>query len=181
MSFRRILAALDCSFYAPFVFGRALEQAKVKVSNLAIVHTIHMELTTQPSPTFDLKRQAATTDIYAVLRHQQENRIQQAMQKAQDWLGIYCQQAQAKGINAELVLRVGKADGIICEVARAWNADLIVLGQREHQGLKEATLGSISNYVLHHAPCSVLLVRSPIVDEAIVQAQPAAVLKPISP
>ncbi|NEO65320.1 MAG: universal stress protein, partial [Moorea sp. SIO4G2] len=36
---------------------------------------------------------------------------------------------------------------------------LIVLGRRGLGGLKEMVLGSVSNYVVHHAPCSVLVVQ----------------------
>ena len=47
----------------------------------------------------------------------------------------------------------------ICELAQTWSAELIVVGSRGLTGLKEMFLGSISNYVTHHAPCSVLIVR----------------------
>ncbi|HIK43734.1 MAG TPA: universal stress protein, partial [Leptolyngbyaceae cyanobacterium M65_K2018_010] len=39
-------------------------------------------------------------------------------------------------------------------------ADLIVVGRRERGRIKAALLGSVSNYVVHHAPCSVLIVHS---------------------
>lgn len=44
---------------------------------------------------------------------------------------------------------------------KAWNADLIIMGSRGHSGLKELVLGSISKYVVHHALCSVMVVRTP--------------------
>ncbi|MCZ8054719.1 MAG: universal stress protein, partial [Microcystis sp. LE19-12.2C] len=47
----------------------------------------------------------------------------------------------------------------ICKVAREENIDLIVIGRRGRSGLGELFLGSVSNYVLHHAPCSVLIVQ----------------------
>ncbi|CCQ49032.1 hypothetical protein CWATWH8502_2292 [Crocosphaera watsonii WH 8502] len=37
--------------------------------------------------------------------------------------------------------------------------DVIVMGHRGISGLQEFFLGSVSNYVLHHAPCSVLIVQ----------------------
>ena len=38
-------------------------------------------------------------------------------------------------------------------------ADLIVLGSRGLSGIKAFLLGSVSDRVAHHAPCSVLIVR----------------------
>ncbi len=51
------------------------------------------------------------------------------------------------------------ADAII-EVAEQVSADLVVVG---HRGLKAASrflVGSVSTKVMHHAPCSVMVVRS---------------------
>ncbi|MEM9908892.1 MAG: universal stress protein, partial [Cyanobacteria bacterium P01_D01_bin.44] len=53
----------------------------------------------------------------------------------------------------------GTPEHLICDLAHSWNADVIVLGSRGHRGLRELFLGSISNYVTHHAPCSVWVVR----------------------
>ncbi|RMG10302.1 MAG: universal stress protein, partial [Cyanobacteria bacterium J055] len=36
---------------------------------------------------------------------------------------------------------------------------LIIVGRRGRQGIEEAVLGSVSNYVVHHAPCSVLAIQ----------------------
>ena len=47
----------------------------------------------------------------------------------------------------------------IVEVAKASNADLIVMGTRGMTELKSLVLGGVANKVVHHAPCSVLLVR----------------------
>ncbi len=43
-------------------------------------------------------------------------------------------------------------------------ADLIVVGRRGRSGLSELILGSASNYVLHHAPCSVLTLQGKIIE-----------------
>jgi hypothetical protein len=48
----------------------------------------------------------------------------------------------------------------ICKLAHDWPADLIVLGNRGRSGMAELLLGSVSNYVLHHAACSVLVVKT---------------------
>lgn len=55
------------------------------------------------------------------------------------------------------VLR-GPADMLIVERAKEWKADLIVVGSHG-RGFWGRLLGSVSNGVVHHAPCSVLVVR----------------------
>jgi nucleotide-binding universal stress UspA family protein len=55
---------------------------------------------------------------------------------------------------------VGDPGQVICEVAKSWDADLILMGRNRKSGISELFLGSSSNYVLHHAVCSVLVVQS---------------------
>lgn len=45
---------------------------------------------------------------------------------------------------------------------KTWDADLIVVGSHGRKGLSEMLLGSVSNYVVHHAPCSVIIVHGQI-------------------
>jgi nucleotide-binding universal stress UspA family protein len=69
------------------------------------------------------------------------------------------QEAIEAGVNTEFTQRLGDPGRVICEVAQTWKADLIMVGRRGRIGLTEFFLGSVSNYVLHHAPCSVLTVQ----------------------
>ncbi len=48
----------------------------------------------------------------------------------------------------------------IVEEAQKWSADLIVLGSHGYGFWERMLLGSVSNAVVHHAPCSVLIVRN---------------------
>jgi nucleotide-binding universal stress UspA family protein len=70
-------------------------------------------------------------------------------------------EAQAAGVEqVETFARVGDAADAILDVAEEQKSDLIVVG---HKGLTGATrflLGSVPNKVSHHAPCSVLIVRT---------------------
>lgn len=56
-------------------------------------------------------------------------------------------------------VEVGDPGGAICMVARDIDADVIVLGSRGRGVVKRVLLGSVSEYVLHHAACPVLVVR----------------------
>ena len=55
------------------------------------------------------------------------------------------------------VLR-GPPDQQIIEKAKTWNADIIVVGSHG-RGFWGRLLGSVSNGIVHHAECSVLVVR----------------------
>jgi len=62
-----------------------------------------------------------------------------------------------------LTLR-GRPGSAIVEEARAWKADLIVLGNRGHGPIASMVLGSVSAEVVDHAPCPVLVVRDTQID-----------------
>jgi nucleotide-binding universal stress UspA family protein len=53
----------------------------------------------------------------------------------------------------------GSPDSRIVETAETWNADLIVVGSHGYSRWERLLLGSVSDSVVHHAPCSVLVVR----------------------
>jgi nucleotide-binding universal stress UspA family protein len=68
-------------------------------------------------------------------------------------------QAIASGVKAEFIQNQGEPGPMICNAAISCQADLIIMGRRGRTGLSELFLGSVSNYVLHHAPCAVLVVQ----------------------
>lgn len=70
--------------------------------------------------------------------------------------------AMAAGVSTEFTQLAGSPGKTICDLASDWGADLIVMGRRGRSGLSELILGSVSNYVLHHARCSVLTVQHPV-------------------
>jgi nucleotide-binding universal stress UspA family protein len=60
----------------------------------------------------------------------------------------------------ETFARVGDAADAILDVAEEHAADLIVVGHKGMTGATRFLLGSVPNKVSHHAPCSVLIVRT---------------------
>jgi nucleotide-binding universal stress UspA family protein len=82
-----------------------------------------------------------------------------ALQEQEKWLQNQCELVTRQGIPTEWDSRQGEPGSQICNLARSWNADLIIVGRRGRSGLTEMLLGSVSNYVLHHAPCSVMVVQ----------------------
>jgi nucleotide-binding universal stress UspA family protein len=61
--------------------------------------------------------------------------------------------------NIETAVFLGAPSRIIVDEAREWNADLIVVGSHGRGFFGRLTLGSVSDAIVHHAPCSVLIAR----------------------
>jgi len=53
----------------------------------------------------------------------------------------------------------GSPQRVIVEMAQEWGADMIVVGSHGYGFWSRVMLGSVSNSVVHNAPCSVLVVR----------------------
>jgi nucleotide-binding universal stress UspA family protein len=68
--------------------------------------------------------------------------------------------ATEAGIEVETYARQGDPADAILDVAEERGADLIVVGNKGMTGAKRFLLGSVPNKVSHHAPSSVLIVRT---------------------
>ncbi len=158
MAFKKILVALDRSPQATVVFDQALELAQIQGSSLMVFHCLSWEKEKKTSPFFGIGT-LADVNMYGNLQKLRHESLQKDIEEIRGWLQTYCEQATSKGISAELDCKVGNSGSWICDLAQNWRADLIVLGRRGHKGLSELLLGSVSNYVVHHAPCSVLIVQ----------------------
>jgi nucleotide-binding universal stress UspA family protein len=80
-------------------------------------------------------------------------RAQKALDTGVDML----RETGATGIQAHL--RFGRPDTLIIDLAEELGAGLIVMGSRGLGGVRRALMGSISDSVVRHAPCPVLVVR----------------------
>jgi nucleotide-binding universal stress UspA family protein len=64
------------------------------------------------------------------------------------------------GVAVNKHARQGDPADAILDVAEEQNADLVIVGNKGMTGAKRFLLGSVPNKVSHHAPCSVLIVRT---------------------
>ncbi len=67
---------------------------------------------------------------------------------------------RSAGVEVEIHAREGDPADAILDVAEERGADLIVVGNKGMTGAKRFLLGSVPNKVSHHAPCSVLIIRT---------------------
>jgi nucleotide-binding universal stress UspA family protein len=68
--------------------------------------------------------------------------------------------AHEAGVVVRTYPRQGDPADAILDVAEEINADLIIVGNKGMTGAKRFLLGSVPNKVSHHAPCSVLIIRT---------------------
>lgn len=154
--FKKILVALDRSQINQQVFESALDLAMKNNANLALLHVLSSEEENSP-----------LMPIYSSLNYYPELARTELYQKEWDEFreeGIkilqhYTNLATTNNVEAEFTQVLGSPGRTICEFASNWDADLIVVGRRSRSRLAEIFLGSVSNYVLHHAQCSILIIE----------------------
>ncbi|MEA5512019.1 universal stress protein [Crocosphaera sp. UHCC 0190] len=152
MTYQKILVPLSHTDDREKVFTQALNLAKQDKSILKLFHCISSDVYITPYGTF-------TTSQLTTLLPQWQQRLETEQQSIVEWLTDYSQQGSAQGISVEWDWKIGDPSTSIVQMAKTWEADLIMMGRRGLTGLSEMLLGSVSNYVVHHAPCSVLLIK----------------------
>jgi nucleotide-binding universal stress UspA family protein len=154
--FHKILVAIDGSDMSHDVFKTALDIAKADQASLLLLHVLSFEEQNSlsiPMPTGLEYFQAADSETLKIYREQ----WQTYEEKSLDLLKSLAERATVAGVTTEFQQLAGSPSRKICEFAQSEDVDLIVMGHRGITGLNEFLIGSVSNYVLHHAPCSILM------------------------
>ncbi|MCC0177777.1 universal stress protein [Waterburya agarophytonicola K14] len=154
----KILIAVDRTQNNKFVFDTAVSLAQTTGADLMLLHILSKKEPEHPI--------APTYTYYPIVEEMNYETYQQEYAKYEqhgiEFLKNLTEEATAAGVSTEFSQLVGNRGRMICELANNWSADLVLVGSRGLKGLKEMFLGSVSNYVTHHAPCSVLIVRQPV-------------------
>jgi nucleotide-binding universal stress UspA family protein len=64
-----------------------------------------------------------------------------------------------EGIETEFLIRKGEPAEEVVNIAKELFIDLIVVGSQGHTALSSASIGSVAQHVVNHAPCPVFIVR----------------------
>ncbi|WP_373542974.1 universal stress protein [Chamaesiphon sp.] len=155
---QKILIATGDSPESAEIFKSGLALAEKYGAQISILHVLNLFQTgfEAVSNPFMGGTYPMMNDL-AIQRYQQE--LQDYEKQGVVRLESYAIQAKARNIHVEIFQNIGDAGRTICETAKNYSADLIVMGRNQKSMLSEIFLGSTSNYVLHHAPCSVLVIQ----------------------
>ena len=131
--------------------GEAVRQATELAS--AVGAQIHLVSAFQPVGNQRLReeRQQAPDDLQWMVNERED--VEATLRQASE-------QIQGAGVKVGTFSRQGDPADAILDVAEEQNADLIIVGNKGMTGAKRFLLGSVPNKVSHHAPCSVMIIRT---------------------
>ena len=145
--FKRIVVGTDGSETAAAAVGQALELAKMTGATLSLVSAY------QPASgrRVEAEQAGAPADVqYEIGPREDVNLVLDAAAADVKQQGVEVQTHPVEGDPADAILNV----------AEETKADLIVVGNKGMTGARRYLLGSVPNNVSHHAPCSVMIVRT---------------------
>jgi len=155
--FKTILVAVDESNVSKKAFTAAVTLAKSLFAKLTIVHVLNPhDIRSPQSPYANYPSEAMRTDEN--LRQKFEAEWLAYVESYEAMLKQKTDEAIAVGIEADFAHPHGPTGSTLCELARVTDASLLIVGSHQRRGMAEMMLGSVSNYVVHHAPCSVLVI-----------------------
>ncbi|WP_309745360.1 MULTISPECIES: universal stress protein [unclassified Chamaesiphon] len=157
--FDKILIAIGNSAESQIVLGSGLTLAEKLGAKVLLLHVMSPLTSTSFSPLVG----GMFPIVNDVAIEQYTKEWKESERQGLEHLQGYAKQAKELGIDAEISQNLGDAGRMICEVAKSWSAGAIVMGRNQKSMLSEIWLGSTSNYVLHHAPCSTLVIQLPAV------------------
>ena len=145
--FKSIVVGTDGSDTANQAVRQAVDLARAVGAKLELVSAY------EPVPAGRLakERQQAPEDMQWAINPRED--VDSTLDDAAD-------AAREAGVDVEVYPRQGDPADAILDVAEELEADLIVVGNKGMTGAKRFLLGSVPNKVSHHAPCSVLIIRT---------------------
>jgi nucleotide-binding universal stress UspA family protein len=140
--FSKILVPVDGSENSLRALDHAIYLARNAGAVITAMHVI------ENPPTVYVESQKLLNDLLANFRKESANILDKAKQIA-----------EKSDVKLETVIGEGDAAYSIVGYAEKGGFDTIIIGRRGLGKFKEMVLGSISNKVLHHAKCSVMIVK----------------------
>jgi nucleotide-binding universal stress UspA family protein len=153
--FDSILAPVDGSEHSSRALDVAIQMAKRFQGKLVLIYIYSVTVTPimMPEPTTSIPGIPMTppADFSKV--------IDNARQIGKNVLTRGLEEAKAENVQVESILKEGHVVQEVIKTAREGKFDLIVIGARGMSHIRELLLGSVTDGVIHHATCPVLVVK----------------------
>jgi nucleotide-binding universal stress UspA family protein len=139
VGWKRILVATDGSKYSAAAVQKAIDFARSYGGDLLVISVVDVP-----------------TEFYA----EAPKAVEDLVRKAKEYTAAVRKQAEDAGVKAETFIGEAEADAAIVNLAREQNVNLIVVGSHGRTGLRRLLMGSVTEHVIGHAPCPVLVVKT---------------------
>ncbi|MHB8870425.1 MAG: universal stress protein [Thermoleophilia bacterium] len=136
-----IVVGVDGSAHGEAALGFAAQEAALREARLLIVYVWQLPSIITPEVVYP-------TGVFQRVRDEAEDVLQRAVARAAELQPqVACEGKAIEGQPAAVLLE------------EAQGADMIVVGSRGHGEIASLLLGSVSQQIVHHAPCPVVVVR----------------------
>ncbi len=139
VEWKKIALATDGSKYSAAAAERAIDFAQSYGGELVVISVVDVP-----------------TEFYA----EAPQAVEDMVRKAKGYVQAVKKQAEAAGIQAETFVGEAEAYKAITNLAKDQGARMIVVGSYGRTGLRRLLMGSVTEKVIGHAPCPVLVVKS---------------------
>lgn len=139
IGWKKILVATDGSKYSASAAARAVDFAKAYGGSLVALSVV---------------------DVPAEFYADAPKAAEKLVADAKGYVEAVKKQAEAAGVGAETMVVEAEADQAVIAAAGDAKADMIIMGSHGRTGLRRLLMGSVTELVIGHAPCPVLVVKS---------------------
>jgi nucleotide-binding universal stress UspA family protein len=143
----KILLAVDDSPFSQHAVQDLIEEFRPRNTEVQVVHAV------EPISAY------FSSEYFPHFVPYVENVEQDRLKQGKALVAKVCAKLRKAGFRNSNAIVHGDARTAILELARQWKPDLIVLGSHGLKGLNRLLMGSVSEAVMRHAPCSVQIVR----------------------
>ncbi|EOL44515.1 universal stress protein [Enterococcus caccae] len=143
-TYKNILVGVDGSDQANLAYHQAIEVAKRNNGRVIVAHIIENKVYTM----------MGYSSLNDGLLDQETENAKELLDDCKDY---------AKSVDftqVETIVAYGSAKEVMCqELSKKYDVDLIMVGQSGLNAVERLMIGSVSSYIIRHAPCDVLIVH----------------------
>jgi nucleotide-binding universal stress UspA family protein len=139
----KVLLAIDDSKFSEAATHELIAQSKPKETEVRALHVIEPVV-------------IAGEGGFVV---NSEVMTQELRKKGEELLTQTAEALRAVGFQVATDMEEGDPKSVISDFAAKWSVDLVIMGSHGRKGLDRFLMGSVSEAVVRHAPCSVQIVR----------------------
>ena len=154
-----VIVGVDSSTFSDAAIRHVSEAAWPKGTSFLVISAV--------APVFIAPGEALAPQAIANYVEQQEQFYKRVAEEAAARL-------RGAGLVARGIMKRGDPRIVLEETARSEQADLVVVGTHGRSGIKKLFLGSVADHVVTHAPCPVLVVKTPAWRKEATEAERAA-------